>query len=54
VFLWFDDKAFDQANAYFVWRGEVYIYPVSTLLDGYRAAGFRPSKLLLPPKVKWT
>lgn len=53
VFLWFDDKPFDQANAYFVWRGEVYVRPISTLLDGYRASGFHPSKLLLPPEVKW-
>ncbi|WP_201558852.1 histidine phosphatase family protein [Psychrobacter sp. 72-O-c] len=54
VFLWFDDKPFDQANAHFVWRGEVYIRPVSALLDGYRAAGFHSSKLLLPPEVKWS
>jgi len=54
VFLWFDDKPFEQANAYFVWRGQVYIRPISDLLQGYRAAGFHPSKLLLPPEVKWT
>jgi hypothetical protein len=54
VFLWFDDQPFDKANAYFVWRGEVYVRPISSLLDGYRASGFHPSKLLLPPEVKWT
>ena len=54
VFLWFDDKPFNQANAYFVWRGKVYIRPINDLLKGYRAAGFHPSKLLLPPEVKWT
>lgn len=54
VFLWFDDKPFEQASAYFVWRGKVYIRPISDLLQGYRAAGFHPSKLLLPPEVKWT
>ena len=54
VFLWFDDKPFEQASAYFVWRGEVYVRPISTLLEGYRAAGFHPNKLLLPPEVKWT
>lgn len=53
VFLWFDDKPFRETNAYFVWRGEVYIRPVSTLLEGYFAAGFHSSKLLLPPDVKW-
>ena len=54
VFLWFDDKPFEQASAYLVWRGEIYVRPISTLLDGYRAAGFHPNKLLLPPEVKWT
>lgn len=54
VFLWFDDKPFEQASAYFVWRGEVYVRPIHTLLDGYRAAGFHPNTLLLPPAVKWT
>ena len=54
VFLWFDDKPFEQASAYLVWRGEVYVRPIHTLLDGYRAAGFHPNKLLLPPEVKWT
>ncbi len=54
VFLWFDDKPFSQANAYFVWRGEIYSRSTSSLLEGYRALGHRPSKLLLPPEVKWT
>lgn len=52
VFLWFDDKPFDQANAHFVWRGETYIRPISVLLDAYRRAGFHHSTLLLPPEVK--
>ena len=52
VFLWFDEKPFEQANAHFVWRGEVYIRPISVLLDSYRAAGFHTSTLLLPPDVK--
>ncbi|MGO3008720.1 MAG: histidine phosphatase family protein, partial [Psychrobacter celer] len=30
VFLWFDDKPFEQASAHFVWRGEVYIRPIVT------------------------
>lgn len=53
VFLWFDEKPFTEASAYFVWRGVVYQRPIGTLLDGYRATGFAPSKLLLPPEVKW-
>ena len=52
VFLWFDDKPFEQANAHFVWRGEVYVRPISSLLDSYRAAGFHASTLLLPPIAK--
>lgn len=52
VFLWFDDKPFEQAHAHFVWRGEVYVRPISALLDGYRAAGFHTSTLLLPSAVK--
>ncbi len=54
VFLWFDDKPFIEANAHFVWRGQVYTRAVSSLLDGYRASGSHPNKLLLPPEVKWT
>ena len=54
VFLWFDEKPFTEASAYFIWRGVIYQRPIGTLLDGYRAAGFAPSKLLLPPEVKWT
>ena len=54
VFLWFDDKPFYDANAYFVWRGAVYTRSIGSLLDSYRAAGFHQSKLLLPPDVKWT
>ena len=54
VFLWFDDKPFVEANAYFVWRGELYMRPIHTLLERYRATGFHPSKLLLPPEVSWT
>ena len=53
VFLWFDDTPFDQANAHFIWSGKVYTRPISSLLEGYRAAGFHPSKLLLPPEVQW-
>ena len=53
VFLWFDDKPFEQASAHFVWRGIVYTRPIHTLLEGYYAAGHHPSKLLLPPEVKW-
>ncbi|MDN6276218.1 histidine phosphatase family protein [Psychrobacter sp.] len=53
VFLWFDDNPFEQANAHFIWRGEIYIRPVSDLLEGYRASGFPTDKLLLPPDVKW-
>ena len=52
VFLWFDDKPFEQANAYFVWRGKTYIRPISALLDSYNAAGFNTSTLLLPPTAK--
>lgn len=52
VFLWFDDKPFEQANAHFVWRGETYIRPISALLDNYRAAGLHTSTLLLPPILK--
>ncbi|MGO2214459.1 histidine phosphatase family protein [Psychrobacter alimentarius] len=52
VFLWFDDQPFEQANAHFVWRGEVYVRPISSLLDSYRAAGFHASTLLLPPIAK--
>lgn len=54
VFLWFDDKPFLEANAYFVWRGQVYTRPISSLLAGYHASGFHTDKLLLPPEVKWT
>ena len=54
VFLWFDDRPFDKANAYFIWRGEVYVRPIKSLLDGYRLSGFPSNKLLLPPEVKWT
>ena len=54
VFLWFDDKPFYDANAYFVWRGAVYTRSIGSLLDSYQAAGFHQSKLLLPPDVKWT
>lgn len=54
VFLWFDDKPFAEANAYFVWRGAVYQRQICTLLDSYRATGFSSNKLLLPPEVKWT
>lgn len=54
VFLWFDDKPFEQANAHFVWRGKTYSRPIRDLLEGYRASGFHPDKLLLPPEVKWT
>lgn len=53
VFLWFDDAPFDQADAYLVWRGEVYVRPISSLLEGYLSAGFHPSHLLLPPDVTW-
>ena len=54
VFLWFDDKPFTEANAYFVWRGKIYTRAIGTLLEGYRASGFPPSKLLLPPEVQWS
>nr|WP_227514339.1 histidine phosphatase family protein [Psychrobacter urativorans] len=54
VFLWFDDKPFYDANAYFVWRGTLYSRAIRSLLDSYQAAGFHQSKLLLPPDVKWT
>ena len=53
LFLWFDDEPFDKANANFIWRGEVYSRPVSSLLESYSASGFSPDKLLLPPEVKW-
>nr|WP_182405468.1 histidine phosphatase family protein [Psychrobacter sp. GP33] len=53
VFLWFDEKPFTEASAYFVWRGVVYQRPICSLLESYRATGFAPSKLLLPPEVKW-
>lgn len=53
VFLWFDDKPFVQSSAHFIWRGKVYTRPISSLLEDYQAAGHHPSKLLLPPKVKW-
>ena len=53
VFLWFDDKPFEQASAYLVWRGEIYVRPIHTLLEDYRAAGFHPNTLLLPPELKW-
>ncbi|MEN6670755.1 histidine phosphatase family protein [Psychrobacter sp. B38] len=52
VFLWFDDKPFDQANAHFVWRGKIYTRPISALLDAHRKAGLHPSTLLLPPEVR--
>ena len=54
VFLWFDDKPFTEANAYFVWRGKIYTRAIGTLLEGYRASGFPPNKLLLPPEVQWS
>ena len=54
VFLWFDDKPFAEANAYFVWRGKIYTRAIGTLLEGYRASGFPPNKLLLPPEVQWS
>ena len=54
VFLWFDDAPFNTANANFIWRGEVYSRPVSSLLESYSASGFPADKLLLPPEVKWT
>ena len=54
VFLWFDDKPFLETNAHFIWRGKVHTRAVSSLVAGYRASGFHPSKLLLPPEVKWT
>ena len=53
VFLWFDDKPFAQANAYFVWRGKVYTRAIGNLLEGYCASGFESDKLLLPPDVNW-
>ncbi len=54
VFLWFDDKPFIETSAHFIWRGEVYTRTVRSLLEGYRASGFAPNKLLLPPEVKWS
>lgn len=54
VFLWFDDKPFEDTSAHFIWRGKVYTRPIKQLLEGYCAAGFHPNKLLLPPEVKWT
>ena len=54
VFLWFDDKPFAQAHAHLIWRGNLYIRPISTLLAAYRDAGFHDDKLLLPSEVKWT
>ena len=53
VFLWFDDKPFVEATAYFVWRGQLHTRSVSSLLESYLASGAHPSKLLLPPKIKW-
>nr|WP_199507098.1 MULTISPECIES: histidine phosphatase family protein [unclassified Psychrobacter] len=53
VFLWFDDKPFDQARAHFVWRGELYVRPVSVLLQHYTAAGLSFDELLLPPNMTW-
>ena len=53
VFLWFDEAPFDQANAHFIWRGESYTRPVSTLLEEYLSSGFHPSQLLLPPDMTW-
>ena len=53
VFLWFDDKPFVEATAYFVWRGQVHTRAVNSLLESYLASGAHPSKLLLPPKIKW-
>ena len=54
VFLWFDEKPFTEASAYFVWRGVMYQRPISNLLDRYRATGFPTNKLMLPPEVNWT
>lgn len=53
VFLWFDEGPFEQADAHFVWRGEVYTRSISSLLKGFRDAGFTYDKLLLPPDVNW-
>ncbi|CAM3931013.1 histidine phosphatase family protein [Psychrobacter arenosus] len=46
VFLWFDDKPFDQASAYFLWRGQVYERPVAALLAAYEQSGFDPQVYL--------
>ncbi|MDO5768315.1 MAG: histidine phosphatase family protein [Psychrobacter sp.] len=46
MFLWFDGATFDQAQAYFVWRGELYIRPVASLLVEYEKAGFDPAVYL--------
>lgn len=32
VFLWFDDKPFEQASVHFIWRGKRYARPLSELL----------------------
>lgn len=32
VFLWFDDKPFEQAKVHFIWRGRVYERPLLDLL----------------------
>lgn len=46
VFLWFDDKPFADANAYFIWRGQLYVRPVQALLEAYQQAGYDPEVYL--------
>lgn len=33
VFLWFDDKAFDEAKVHFIWRGKVYEKVLKELIE---------------------
>ena len=38
VFLWFDDKPFEQAHVHFIWRGQLYQRPLYDLIAKPRAA----------------
>lgn len=46
VFLWFDDREFADCNAYFLWRGQLYVRPVHALLEAYQRAGYDASVYL--------
>lgn len=38
VFLWFDDKPFNDANVHFIWRGQLYERPLVELLAAFTSS----------------